>query len=126
MSPVAVVLIVVGAAMVVLFVGGYAVAVRRRDRPGFAKDVARADQALEQARAEDRGWNRQLLDEAARRALGEERPGFDWDSLELVLVDDRPGVEEDRAHVMAVGPGASHRVVLAREPDGRWVAERVE
>jgi hypothetical protein len=126
MSPVAIVLIVLGAALVVLFAGGYAVAVRRRDRPDFAKDVARADQALEQARAEDRGWNRQLLDEAARRALGAERPGFDWESLELVLVDDRPGIEEDRAHVMAVGPERSHRVVLAREPDGRWVAERIE
>jgi hypothetical protein len=126
MSPLAIVLIVGGVVLACLFVGGYLIAVRRRDRPGFAADVASADQALEQARAADRGWNRQLLDEAARRALGQERPGFDWDSLELVLVDDRPGVEEDRAHVVAVGRDASHRIVLAREPDGSWIAERVE
>ena len=81
---------------------------------------------VEQARAEDRGWNRQLLDEAARRALGAERPAFDWESLELVLVDDRPGVAEDRAHLMAVGASERVRVVLARERDGQWFCERVE
>ncbi len=101
-------------------------AVRRRgDHQEFAVDVARADRALEQARAEDRGWNRQLLDDAARRALGAERPGFDWETLELVLVEDRPGVAEDRAHVMALGGETTVRVVLAREADGSWVAESV-
>src|SRR4051794_15484983 len=126
MSVLAIVLIVVGVLVVVFFVGGVLVLRRRAARQDFVGDVARADQALEQARAADRGWNRQLLGEAARRALGAERPGFDWESLELVLVDDRPGVEEDRAHLMAVGPEARYGVVLAREPDGRWVVERVE
>jgi hypothetical protein len=126
MSTLAIVLIVLAVLFLVLFVLGYLVSRRRLATQDFEGDVARADRALEQARAEDRGWNRQLLDEAARRALGAERPGFDWNSLHLVLVDDRPGMEEDRAHLMAVGPDDSVRVVLAREPDGRWVAERVE
>jgi hypothetical protein len=126
MSALAVVLIVLAVVFVVLFALGAVVARRRFDRPDFAADVAAADQALEQARAADRGWNRQLLDEAARRALGSERPAFDWDSIELVLVDDRPGVAEDRAHLMAVGAGERVRVILAREADGQWVAERVE
>src|SRR3954452_18825831 len=95
MSVLAIVLIVVGVLAVVFFVLGLITARRRFARQDFSADVAAADGALEQARAEDRGWNRQLLDEAARRALGTERPGFDWNSLELVLVDDRPGVEED-------------------------------
>jgi hypothetical protein len=42
-----------------------------------------------------------------------------------VLVDDRPGVSEDRAHFMAVGADGAARVILAREGD-RWIAERVE
>jgi hypothetical protein len=126
MSTLAVVLIVLVVLFALLFALGYAASRRRLGRQDFAGDVARADRMLEQARAEDRGWNRQLLDEAARRALGAERPAFDWESLELVLVDDRPGVEEDRAHLMAMGSGENVRVVLAREPDGRWVAERVE
>jgi hypothetical protein len=126
MSALAVVLIVVAVLLVVMFALGYAASRRRVERQDFAGDVAAADRALEEARAADRGWNRQLLDEAARRALGAERPAFDWESLELVLVDDRPGVHEDRAHLMAVGPEDRVRVVLARDPDGRWVAERVE
>ena|SRR5690349_6095828 len=125
MSVLAIVLIVVGVLAVLLFVGGYVAVRRRAERQDFAADVARADQALEQARAADRGWNRQLLDDAARRALGTQKPGFDWNSLELVLVDDRPGVQEDRAHVLARGHAESVRVVLARETDGSWVAESV-
>jgi hypothetical protein len=125
MSTFAIVLIVVGVVLVLLFVGGYAVVRRREARQDFSGDVARADRALEHARAEDRGWNRQLLDDAARRALGMERPGFDWESLELVLVEDRPGVAEDRAHLMAMAPDRRVRVILAREPDGTWIAESV-
>ena len=37
------------------------------------------------------------FEEAARRALEEQEPGFAYDELHLVLVDDRPGVSEDRA-----------------------------
>jgi hypothetical protein len=126
-STLAIVLIVMAAIFVLFFIGGLVVERRRLRRPDFAADVARADRALESARADDRGWNRQLLDEAARQALAAERPAFEWSSLELVLVDDRPGVEEDRAHLVAVGGGGeSARVVLTRESDGSWVAERVE
>jgi hypothetical protein len=126
MSALAVVLIVVAVLLALLFVAGYLVSRGRLAGQDFDGDVAAADRALEQARAADRGWNRQLLDQAARAALGIERPAFDWDSLELVLVDDRPGVEQDRAHLVAVGERDRVRVILAREPDGSWVAERIE
>ena len=43
------------------------------------------------------------MEAAARAAVGESRPGWTDDELQLVLVEDRPGVEEDRAHFVAVG-----------------------
>jgi len=126
MSVIAIVLIVLAAIVVVFFVGGYVVAIRRRDRPGWEEHIRAADHALEAARATDRGWDRELINAAARDALGQHRPGFEPVSLDLVLVDDRPGVEEDRAHVMAAGPDDSLRLVLARDASGSWVVERVE
>jgi hypothetical protein len=126
MSALVVVLIVVAVVLLPLFLGGLVVARRRLARPGFAADVGRADRALERARATDRGWDRDLLHGAARAALSDARPGIEWQSLELVLVDDRPGIEEDRAHVVAACPGAEARVVLRRDRAGAWVAERVE
>jgi hypothetical protein len=126
MSTLAIVLIVVGVLMVLLFVGGVVVARRRLARPEFDADVKAADRALESARATDRGWDRELLHETALKALAVDRPGFEPQSLDLVLVDDRPGVEEDRAHVLAVGSDGSARVILTRESDGTWVSERIE
>lgn len=126
MSTLAIVLIVIAALLVLLFIGGLVVERRRLNRPGLDADIASADRALETARAADRGWDRELLDEAARSALASERPGFSFDTLHLVLVDDRPGVEEDRAHLMATGSEGSARVVLCRDADGHWSSERVE
>ena len=74
--------------------GGVMVARRRADRPGWEEDVRRADQMLEQARAADRGWDRELIQAAARRGVSDHRPGFEPASLDLILVDDRPGVTE--------------------------------
>jgi hypothetical protein len=61
-----------------------------------------------------------------RDALSEERPGWTYQDLHLILVDDRPGVEEDRAQFVAIGEdGEEARVVLAREGDV-WRAESVD
>jgi hypothetical protein len=127
MSTLVWILIIVAVLVVILFIGGL-VAVRRRDRAqagAWERHVAQADAALEQARALDRGWHRETMEEAARRALREQRPDHDYKDLHLVLVDDQPGVEEDRAHFVAVGPGGEVRLVLARDGD-RWIAEQVE
>ena len=126
MSVIAIVLIVVGAVLVLLFVGGYVAARRRANRPEVAEHIRSADQALEQARATDRGWDRALLEQAARAALEAERPGTSWDAVDLVLVDDRPGVVDDTAHLVATGAGGEARVVLSRREGGEWFAERVE
>ena len=42
-----------------------------------------------------------------------------------MLVDDRPGIEQDRAHFVASGAGESARVVLART-DAGWAVERID
>jgi hypothetical protein len=126
MSTLAIVLIVIGALLLLLFVGGFVAARRRANRPEVAEHIRHADQALEQARASDRGWERARLEQAARAALDKERPGETFDSIDLVLVDDRPGVVDDTAHLVGSGPGGQARVVLSRSEGGEWFAERVE
>jgi uncharacterized membrane protein len=127
MSTLAIVLIVLGVLLLTFLIGGVlGVRARARDQaPTFDEHVRAADEALEQARAQDRGWHRDTMEAAARAAIAEARPGWTYDDLQLVLVDDRPGVEEDRAHFVASGSDGQTRVVLARQGD-RWLAEQVE
>jgi len=127
LSTPAIILIVVGALVIIFFIGGLiAVVTRSRRQAGtYAEHVAAADSALEQARAADKGWHRDTMEQAARSAIAESRPGWSFDDLHLVFVDDRPGVTDDRAHFVAVGGEGEVRVILARQDD-RWVAERVE
>jgi hypothetical protein len=125
-STLTIVLIVVGAAIVLLFIGGL-LGARTRDRrraPQYATHLHQADQALEQARAADRGWDRDVMEGVVRETLAREHPGVDFDRIELVLVDDRPGVEEDRAHFEAVEGGHRVRVVVCRSGEG-WAPEHV-
>jgi hypothetical protein len=125
-STLGIVLIAVGALLLLLFLGGFLRARARANRPEYADHVAAADRALEQARASDRGWDRELLRQAALAALEAERPGSQWDGVELVLVDDKPGVTDDVAHLVASGPGGQARVVLTRREGGDWYSQRVE
>lgn len=128
MSTLAIVLIVLGVIVLIAVVLGL-LGARARDRyqaSTWMRSVAEADAALEQARAEDKGWDREAMSIAARAALAESRPGWTFDELLLVLVDDRPGVEEDRAHFVALrGSDEETHVVLARQAD-RWVAESID
>ena len=43
-----------------------------------------------------------------------------------MLVDDRPGVTDDRAHLVARGSAGEARVILARREGGDWFAEHVD
>jgi hypothetical protein len=125
-SIVAIILIVLGVLVALLFVGGY-IARRRHDRelaPDYRRHIAEADNALEQARAEDRGWDRDLMERVAREALASARPGTSFERLHLVLVDDRPGVHQDRAHFEAWDGDRPVRVVLTRS-DAGWAADAV-
>lgn len=126
MSTLAIILIVIGAIVLVLLLLGF-LGARARDRRQagtWAEHVAAADSQLEEARAADKGWNRSVMEAAVRAALDDARPGWSFGELHLVLVDDRPGTEEDRAHFVAVGDGDEARVVLARQGD-HWSAESV-
>lgn len=126
MSTLAIILIVIGAIVLILILLGF-LGARARDRRQagtWAEHVAAADSQLEEARAADKGWNRSVMEAAVRAALDDARPGWSFGELHLVLVDDRPGTEEDRAHFVAVGDGDEARVVLARQGD-HWSAESV-
>jgi hypothetical protein len=126
MSTLAVILIA-AAIVVVLLLMAATIAVRRRterDRPAYERHLAAADHALEAARASDRGWDRAVMEDVARAALNQHRPGWDFRSLDLVLVDDRPGVEEDRAHFRA-GDGDRQVVVVLRRGEAGWTAGEV-
>jgi hypothetical protein len=127
LSTLAIIFIVLGVLVLLFFIGGVlGTRVRDRRQAGtYAEHVANADAALEQARASDRGWHRDAMEEAARTAIAEARGDWNFTDLHLVLVDDRPGVEEDQAHFVAVGADGECRVVMVREGDS-WVAERVE
>jgi hypothetical protein len=128
MSTLAIVLIVIGVIVLVALVLGF-LGTRARDRRqagSWEEHVRAADAALAQAGASDRGWQREAMEQAARAALSESRPDWSYGDLHLVLVDDRPGIEEDRAHFVAVAEGGDEaRVVLARQGD-RWVAESID
>jgi hypothetical protein len=127
-STLAIILIVIAVLVAVALVLGWlGIRARNRRQAGsWAEHVMEADAALEQARANDRGWHRDVMEAAARGALERQRPGWSYSDLHLVLVDDQPGVAEDRAHFVAVGDaGEEARVVIGRQ-DGDWVAESVE
>ena len=127
MSTLAIVILIVALIVVLFFIGGL-LGARRRDReqaPQYARHLMEADQALEQARAADRGWDRDVMEQVARSALADAHPGATFDRLNLVLVDDKPGVHSDRAHFEAVGGDRQVRVVLARD-DAGWSAEQVD
>ncbi len=112
-----IVLIVVVGVLALLFVGGYVgnARVRARGDSRHADRIAEADHALASARAEDRGWDRALLEQAARAAL--EARGEQVVALELVQVVDRPGTEEDRARFRVTTANGLEEIQLARSGD---------
>lgn len=126
MSLLAIILIILVVLLALVFVGGLIGARRRtiQTAPEYSRNLARADQALEQARASDKGWDRERMEEVARDALARAHPGATFDRLDLVLVDDRPGVAQDRAHFEASSRDRRVPVILARSESG-WAAERV-
>ena len=98
MSALAIVLIVLGVLVLLLFVGGYIANARRREaeRAALHARAREADRHLAAAHAQDKGWERHALEEAAREAYIA-RHGNAPERLTLVQVVDRPGVDEDEA-----------------------------
>jgi type II secretory pathway pseudopilin PulG len=118
-----IVLLVVLVLVVVLAGGGY-MAMTRRIRAREAalqRELAQAEDALAQAHALDKGWDRATL-EAAARAAAAERFGSQGvvGTPQLVQVLDRPGVEADQAVFRVESPdGREHRITLGRS-GGEW------
>jgi len=125
-STLAIVILVLAALLILFLVGGL-LGARRRDEeraPVYQQHLQEADHALEQARAADRGWDREMMEEVVRSALADAHPGTTFDRLDLVLVDDQPGVHRDRAHFEARVGDRPVRVILSRG-DAGWSADQV-
>ncbi|HEX8120188.1 MAG TPA: hypothetical protein VF549_02885 [Solirubrobacteraceae bacterium] len=116
MSALAIVLIVLGLLILLLFAGGYVANARRRDaeRAALHARAREADRHLAAARSQDKGWERTSLEEAAREAYIA-RHGSPPERLTLVQVVDKPGVEEDEAVFDADGT----ELVMGRR-GGEW------
>jgi Tfp pilus assembly protein PilX len=112
-------LIIVLVVLALLAVGGIYARTRqlRRSRPAFERSLEHVNRDLAAAAAQDRGWDRDTLEEAARRVYASERGGEPPDLL-LVEVRDRPGTDEDQA-VFRCG---NEQLTLGRR-DGEWVHE---
>ncbi len=123
MSAGEIVLAVVLALILVLAVGGMIAQRRRlaRNRPVFESSLQEVNHDLAVARAEDRGWEAETLDAAARDAYARER-GAPPAELTLVRIVDRPGTDEDKAIFRAEAGGRHEELTLGRQ-DGAWVLE---
>lgn len=121
MSGLEVIIIIVVVVIVLLIVGGLVITGRRsRAEEGeFREALREADQALALARAQDRGWDRALLEAACREAFAARSP-VEPRELQLVKVVDRPGTEEDEALFRVITDAGSEEIRLMREGDA-WV-----
>jgi uncharacterized membrane protein len=116
-------LVIILLVLLVLAVGGVIARFMwlRRTESHFRERLEQANHDLAEAAAEDRGWDRDLLESAARRAYAEQR-GDEPAQLLLVEVLDRPGTEDDAAVFRAEREGRHDTLRLGRK-DGEWVLE---
>jgi len=117
-SALAVIVIIVVILLVLLIVGGLVANARRaREQEDETLSAVReADQALALARASDRGWERAVLEAAAREAFAARSP-VEVRELLLMQVVDRPGTEEDQALFRVITDVGSEEILLVRHGD---------
>ena len=117
-----IVILAVAALLFLLAAGGWVAAARRaraRDSELFA-ELHEVEQALARARATDKGWDRALLEDAARAAAAERFGAQPVNELQLVQVIDRPGTDADQAIFrVETADGGEHRITLGRT-GGVW------
>jgi biopolymer transport protein ExbB/TolQ len=116
-------LIIVLAVLALLAIGGAIARARQlsRSRPAFEASLEQVNRDLAAAAAQDRGWDRATLEDAARRIYAAER-GAAPGSLVLVEVVDRPGTDADKA-VFRVD---DRELLTLGRRDGEWVHDSVE
>jgi hypothetical protein len=126
-STAAVIAIVAVAVVVLLAAGGLLGNARwRRSRQAdFETSLDEVNRQLAAAHAADKGWEPQGLDDAARRAFAQARPGEEVRQQALVQVVDRPGTDQDKAVFRFVTDSGTAYLTLGRS-GGEWVSEGVE
>lgn len=122
MSTLAIVLVVIGALVLLLFIGGVLGAARRaRDTESALRlQLERVNEDLALAHAQDKGWDRATMEAAAREAHAAAGGGAIED-LNLVQVVDLPGTDADEAVFRVVSGGVESTVTLGRR-EGAWIA----
>jgi hypothetical protein len=118
-SVLAIVILVVAVLLVILFVGGLIVSSRHHkvSEAHFRERVAQADRDLATAAAEDRGWDRAVLDDAVRRTWAQRQGAAPIDSVALVSVRDLPGTDDDEATFQIISGATPFELVLSRTGD---------
>jgi hypothetical protein len=112
-------LIIVIVVLVLLAIGGYFANRQRlaRTRPAFDARLAKVNRELAAALAEDRGWEPERLEQAARAAWAQQRPDEEPEAVTLYEVLDRPGKVEDKAIFQFRAGGREHLLTLGRSDD---------
>ena len=117
-----IVLLVVLVVVVILAAGGYMAMTRRTQarEASLKRELAQAEDALAQAHALDKGWDRARLEAAARACAAERFGDAVVGAPQLVQVIDRPGVDADQAVFrIESSDGREHRITLGRA-GGEW------
>jgi hypothetical protein len=115
-----IVLIAIGALIVLMTAGGWVAATRRAraHEEALLRELEMAQRALSQAQALDRGWDRTVMDAAARDAAARRLGDGAFAQPQLVQVIDKPGTEYDQAvYRVVTGDGEEHRITLGRSGD---------
>ena len=110
--------------IVLLALGGLVANARaqERDREAREAEIEVANQALATAHAADRGWERSVLEAAARAAYDASNPGMPATELVLVQVIDQPGTNQDKAVFRVVSAAGESRLRMGRQA-GEWRPE---
>ena len=89
----------------------------RAPAPRSSARLAKVNRELAAALAEDRGWEPERLEEAARAAWAQQRPDEEPEAVTLYEVLDRPGKVEDKAIFQFRAGGREHLLTLGRSDD---------
>jgi type II secretory pathway pseudopilin PulG len=119
------IILIVLAVLLILLIGAGLAANARRQREGAGRlraQLEQADHALAEARAQDRGWERETIERAARTTFGDRRPEEEISSAELIQVIDKPGTDADLAVWRIVATSGREEIVTLGRREGAWVS----
>ena len=123
MNTLEIIVLVIVVVVVALAIGGYVASGRRHgaDEARLQAELEAANAALAVAHMGDKGWERSLLEDAAKAAFAE-RSTAAVRELQLVQVVDKPGTEDDQAVFRVITDHGSEILHLDRHGDA-WVPQ---